>query len=140
MKFHITDENGESCTVEEIIEAKTEDEENAENETPLQLSQDEISELKALLPKLKALVETKDAEEKADEEEDITDSDIEEEIAEDNDEEIVDTDEDEDEDDKESMHDSINSISNCRTSANDAIDTQSEIASAWAKRFNGGNR
>lgn len=137
-KFRIKDEDGMEYQVEEI--EKTEDTIPA-NDDMSTLSDEEISALKklaAVADKLVALTETTDeVEEEVKESVNEVLEDEDEEIEEEEDkEEIVDTDEDDDE--KGSMHDSINSLE--KSSVNDSIDVQTDIADAWAKRYMGGNK
>ena len=77
---------------------------------------------------------------KDEDEEEITDED-EEEITDEDEEEIVDTDEELEE--KEVVHDSKASAASIKKKSNkktnDAFDYQSSVASAWAKRYQGGN-
>ena len=152
MKFRITDEFGEVTEVEEIKEeTPTEDE-----EPEVILSKEEIIALKSLIPhieEIKALFEEEKKEEVEDDEEEKEivgeeveeeihedDEDIEEEIDEDEDkEEVIDTDEEEEEKDK--IHDSIGAIGKQSARTNDAaFDAQEDIATAWANRYNGGNK
>lgn len=134
-KFRIKDEDGMEYQVEEIEKTIPTDDDMST------LSDEEISALKklaAVADKLVALTETTDEVEeevKKSVNEVLEDEDEEIEEKEDK-EEIVDTDEDDNE--KGSMHDSINSLE--KSSVNDSIDVQTDIANAWAKRYMGGNR
>lgn len=135
-KFRIKDEDGMEYQVEELEkkEIPTDDDMSI-------LSEDEIASLKKLASvadKLIALTETNDeVEEEVKKSVDEVLEDEDEDIEEKEDkEEVVDT--DEDEDDCKGMHDSINSLD--KSNVNDSIDVQEDIASAWAKRYNGGNK
>ena len=153
-KFHITDEDGNSCIVEEVEEAiketaDAEEEPSSENV----LTSDEVTALKALAaaaPEILALIKAEKAEETAQEE--MTDECESDKNPPDKEKDIEDADEDADEDeedeDKEtvvdtdcdcesSMKDSVGSIDK-QTSVDDSIDAQSAIADAWNKRYNGG--
>lgn len=134
-KFRIKDEDGMEYSVEEV-------EKNIPAKDDMSiLSEDEIASLKKLASvadKLIALTETNDeVEEEVKKSVDEVLEDEDEDIEEKEDkEEVVDT--DEDEDDCKGMHDSINSLD--KSNVNDSIDVQEDIASAWAKRYNGGNK
>ena len=150
MKFHITDEDGKTCVVEELEEEKeTKDEEPSEE---IVLSKEDILALKSLIPhieKIKSLVIEKEEEKEEvsdeDEEEIVgkeveeeiqeNDEDEEEEIDEDENEEIIDTDKDR----EDTIHDSVGAINKKNAKTNDAFDAQIDIDAAWAKRYNGGN-
>ena len=137
MKFHITDENGETAVVEEIKEEK--DVKATDDDTISTLSEEEIKTLKSLLPhvdKLIALVSKETDESEVEDEDKDEDEELDESIDADK-EEIVDTDADEDDKDKDRMYDSMSTI-NKKTKANDSLDIQDEIAMSWAKRYNGG--
>lgn len=134
-KFRIKDEDGMEYQVEEI--EKKEDIPTTDDASIF--TDEEIASLKKLLSvadKLVALAETKDEvdpEVKESVNEVLEDEDIDEDEKIEK-EEIVDTDEDEE---GCEMHDSINSLE--KSNVNDSIDTQTEIANAWAKRY-GGNK
>lgn len=131
-KFHIKDEDGMEYSVEEI-----EKEVPAQDEDTSALTEEEILALKklaAVADKLVSLTtETEDADPEVKKEvnEVLEDEDEDEDSDEEDDEKIVDTDENADK-----MHDSVNSLA--KPSVNDSIDSQLDIASAWAKRYNGG--
>lgn len=130
--FHITDEDGREYSVEE---AETTIPEQKDEDTST-LTSDEIAALKKLAgsaDRLLQLLEVKDSDSDEENIED-EDKDLEEKIAE----EVVDTDEDKLE--KNGTRDSIKSIGAIekRKVANDSIDIQDDIASAWSKRYNGG--
>lgn len=132
MKFRITDENGETCEVEEAEEKVYDDDTEAPAEV---LTADEIRALKSLASvadKLMSLVKEDVAETTDDDEELGPDIDADKE-------EVVDTDEDKDEkEDKDDIHDSIGFIGRSK-STNDSINVQDDIAAAWAKRYGGKN-
>lgn len=142
-KFHITDEDGRTCTVEEIEEVK--DETSTSEEAVSTLTEDEITALKSLAasaPQILALLKTEEKEHEAvsdededdrnpeDEETDIEDAD--EDIDEDK-EQIVDTDEDK----EPSMKDSVGSIKKQSAAVEDSIANALDIDAAFAKYYGG---
>lgn len=153
-KFYVRDEDGKNFEVEEVETTTTPADEIPAEEPPVQdansLSDEEILSLKRLASvsdKLIALVETTDS--NKEEEEDVTDSDEDE-----DEEDITDSDEDEDEDEageqvidtdedevpmKKDSKKSFGSIEKKKTAKDSAIDSELEIANAWAKRY-GGNK
>ena len=146
MKFRIKDEDGKDYTVEEIIEKKSEDVEpevETKDEEVISLTQEEIDNLKLLLPlaphveKLVALVQEK-ADETVEDEDEDEDEDFDEEITEEekevNDEEVIETCE------KETMpaRDSKSSFGSLETKNVNIDDSlEDSVSQAWAKRYGG---
>ena len=147
-KFHITDEDGRTCTVEEIEEIEEiKDDNEITSEAVSTLTEDEITALKSLAasaPQLLALLKTEEKEHEAmsdedesdknpeDEETDIEDADEDEDINEDK-EKIVDTDEDK----ETSMKDSVGRIDKQTVAIDDSIDDAIDIDNAFKKYYGG---
>ena len=146
-KFHITDEDGRTCTVEEIEEIK--DDNETTSEAALTLTEDEITALKSLAasaPQILALLKAEEKEHEAVSDEDESDKNPEDEET-----DIEDADEDEDEDidedkekiidtdeDKEtSMKDSVGSIDKQTVAIDDSIDNAIDIDNAFKKYYGG---
>lgn len=146
-KFHITDEDGRTCTVEEIEEIK--DDNETTSEAVSTLTEDEITALKSLAasaPQLLALLKVKEKEHEAMSDEDESDKNPEDEET-----DIEDADEDEDEDinedkekivdtdeDKEtSMKDSVGRIDRRTVAIDDSIDNAIDIDNAFRKYYGG---
>ena len=139
-KFHIIDEDENKYVVEEIEEDK---DKTTTDEDINSLTSDEISALKSLAsvaPKILELLKVEEKEHEAVSDDDDKD---------DCDKDITDDKDEDDEDDEDlekvintedSIHDSVGKITKRKTSTNDSLDVQNDIAQAWANRYKGGNR
>ena len=130
--FRIKDEDGCEYQVEEIKEEKDIHDEES-------LSSEEISALKRLASVADKLIDLTDTKDEVDPDtkrsvNEVLEDEDEDEEKEDFEEKVVDTDEDE----ESGIHDSANALEK-KSKTNDSVDVQSDIASAWAKRY-GGNR
>ena len=128
--FRIKDEDGAEYKVEEVEEQDAS--ETKDEVTPL--SEEEIAALRKLLPHIDKLVtltevKTEDTtdlpEDKLNDEDDLDEEDLDAE----KEEEVVDTDK---------IHDSkksVGSLEKRKVVANDSVDVQDDINTAWAKRY-----